>query len=86
MSTKSGKKYRKFWNHLTIEDYLRLELVAHQKGLTPYQVSSQVVSAWLHGELVPRKATPSPSPSVAGTDLDGESEAGEGKERSSDSA
>lgn len=27
-----NKKYRKFWNHLLIEDYLKLELIAHKKG------------------------------------------------------
>lgn len=62
-----GKKYRKFWNHLLIEDYLKLELIAHKKGVTPYQVSSAVLTEWLHGGLV-RKAAGDNAPSLSPSD------------------
>lgn len=60
------KKYRKFWSHLPIEEYILLELEAHRRGLTPYELNTRVLSAWLRVNVGGGVgAASSPSPSVA---------------------
>lgn len=61
----NGLRYRKYLNQLLIDEYLVLELEANRRGTTPYQLSSEVVSAWLRGASLPPKPAPSPSLSVA---------------------
>ena len=63
----AAPRYRKYLNQLQIGDYLRLELAAHQRGMTPYQLSSSIVECWLRGQVYPMESpAPSPSLSVAG--------------------
>ncbi len=49
------REYRKFFNQLRLEDYLKLEVVAFQRGITPYSLSSLVLEAWLNGDLLPKE-------------------------------
>lgn len=67
-SSETPKKFRKFWSHLLIEDYILMELEAHRRGMTPYELTTRILTAWLRANSasggVGVGAASSPSSSV----------------------
>lgn len=61
-------RVRKVYAELTPDLYIKLELEAYRRDLSPYKLASAVLGLYLSGALVdPRTSSaPSPSPSIAG--------------------
>ena len=60
-----GKK-RRLSSELEPNDYVQFELDAFKRGVTPYRLSSAVLTSYIRGELQEENPSPSQSSSVAG--------------------
>jgi len=64
---------RLYKTQLPPELYMKLELEALKRGITPFKLTEAIVSAWISGFLISRPSTQattppiSPSPSIAGS-------------------
>lgn len=61
-------RVRKVSGELAPDIYLKLEMEAFQRGVSPYKLVSGVLTLYLSGKLKESResSAPSPSPSVAG--------------------